>query len=449
MKLALFTLALFSPAVEAILPPTLPSWEPTYDMSLSTLTMQCNGSGWSDPTRGAEFGVVSYDWSNAKSQWAMSQPMDCEERLIQQASMTKAANPNTHSWVYRNVVKALPWFTSVREILDDPAYSGFFLKFDPDVDAAVPRCAPENQTKCSIFYHDQMQTPAVPTPDNPNPDGSCPETGCNSGLNPTGEYLFDHRNSSLLPWLLEKHILSETAIGHPDVDGMFMDDYWCSNLVCSSVPTTPGCPCSDPVQGATEVDANQQKDMGLSDEDIRDLYYAWDANMQAIQQAIVDNGAYTWSLMAGQGNANAMPDLLTKNNCATKLRAACSSTSEWQTESKLFGLTVEDNEPSQLEEDVAFFLLARGDYAWLGWGTWGMTWPFNPSPAHGELPPLPNGVPRPEMIDRDFGKPVDTDGFCQEDQDGVFTREWTSGTVELDCNNFVGSVPTVAGGMRG
>ena len=107
--------------------------------------------------------------------------------------MTKAANPNTHSWVHRNIVKALPWFSSVREILDDPAYSGFFLKFDTDVDTAVPRCAAENATKCSLFYHDQMQTPAVPTPENPNPDGSCPETGCNSGLNTTGEYLFDHR----------------------------------------------------------------------------------------------------------------------------------------------------------------------------------------------------------------------------------------------------------------
>ena len=38
---------------------------------------------------------------------------------------------------------------------------------------------------------------------------------------------------------------------------------------------------------------------------------------------------------------------------------------------------------------VAFFLLARGPYAWIGWGTWGMTWPFNAEPAHGELPPLP------------------------------------------------------------
>jgi hypothetical protein len=49
---------------------------------------------------------VSYDWSNAKAQWAASKPMDCEERLLQQATMTKQLNPASHVFVYRNVVKA-------------------------------------------------------------------------------------------------------------------------------------------------------------------------------------------------------------------------------------------------------------------------------------------------------------------------------------------------------
>lgn len=31
----------------------------------------------------------------------------------------------------RNLVKALPWFQSVREKLLDPAYSSWFLRFDP------------------------------------------------------------------------------------------------------------------------------------------------------------------------------------------------------------------------------------------------------------------------------------------------------------------------------
>ena len=68
-----------------------------------------------------------YDWSNAKAQWVDAQPMDCEERLLTQAMFTKKANPSSHVFVHRNLVKALPLFTSVRVILDDPQYAGFLL----------------------------------------------------------------------------------------------------------------------------------------------------------------------------------------------------------------------------------------------------------------------------------------------------------------------------------
>jgi hypothetical protein len=39
--------------------------------------------------------------------------MDCEERLLSQAAMVKAVNPDTKVFVYRNLVKALPWYTNV------------------------------------------------------------------------------------------------------------------------------------------------------------------------------------------------------------------------------------------------------------------------------------------------------------------------------------------------
>jgi len=52
--------------------------------------------------------------------------MDCEERLLHQALMIKDARPEAHVWVYRNTIKALPWFSSVRAILTDPVYSGIY-----------------------------------------------------------------------------------------------------------------------------------------------------------------------------------------------------------------------------------------------------------------------------------------------------------------------------------
>ena len=68
--------------------------------------------------------------------------MNAAERMVTQAAMTKAKNPEGHVWVYRNLVKALPWFHTVREKLLDPAYSAFFLKFDATQKGnySVPQC---------------------------------------------------------------------------------------------------------------------------------------------------------------------------------------------------------------------------------------------------------------------------------------------------------------------
>lgn len=317
---------------------------------------------------------------------------------------------------------------------------GWFLKFDgsqPRSAYHVPACAAENASKCSVFYHDQEQTPEVPTTANPHPDGSCTET-CECGANPCGEYLFDHRNgSSLQNWIVNELILGPTGLGHPAVDGFFIDDYWCSDVQCKAEPGTPGCPCGDPVQGPTEVDKYNQVDMGLSDDDVRDLTLAWSTTMGMVQSAILNASGYTWSLMHGQNNANAMPQLLKADTCRLQLASACQATSVWQTQAMLAGVTVSGSNVTQLGQDLAFFLLARGDFAWLGWGVWGMTWPFNPEPAHGQLPPLPHGVPRPTALDVDYGEPS---GLCVEATTGVFRREWSKASVELDCNSFEASI---------
>jgi len=99
-------------------------------------------------------------------------------------------------------VKALPWFSAVRKKLDDPAFSGFFLKFNSTSGQPhVPRC--DNRTsppKCSIFYHDQLQSPEWNGTVDVHSlnDGNCTAGGCDCGKNPCGEYLYDHRNGSML-----------------------------------------------------------------------------------------------------------------------------------------------------------------------------------------------------------------------------------------------------------
>ena len=55
----------------------------------------------------AKFGLVDYDWSNAKKTWANQSPMDADGMLVKQAARNKAANPSAKVFVYRNIVKAL------------------------------------------------------------------------------------------------------------------------------------------------------------------------------------------------------------------------------------------------------------------------------------------------------------------------------------------------------
>ena len=61
--------------------------------------------------------------------------------------------------------------------------------------------------------------------------------------------------------------------------------------------------------------------MGLSDQDIADITVGWLETMTAAQNYIVQQGGYTWSLIPGQSNANAMPQLLSKDTCALQMIA--------------------------------------------------------------------------------------------------------------------------------
>jgi hypothetical protein len=154
-------------------------------MSLSTAIEPCNYSSTGfDLDFASKFGYVDWDWSNSKEHWANTQPMSCEETLTQAAEATHARNPHARVFVYRNLVKALPWFSSVREKLDDPSFSGFFLHFGTSA-PHVPRC--DNITgKCSVYYHDQLQTPGfnrLNDRDGLN-GGNCTRGGCDCGANP-------------------------------------------------------------------------------------------------------------------------------------------------------------------------------------------------------------------------------------------------------------------------
>jgi hypothetical protein len=140
--------------------------------------------------------------------------MDCEERLLTQAAMVKAASPDTKVFVYRNIVKALPWYTSVWTKLADPQFAGWFLRFSGANNYHVPQCDDTySPPLCSDLYHDQDQTPR-----HPRGDGSCVDL-CDCGGVPCGEYLWDHRNASLRSYLINEFVLGATGLQNENVSG--------------------------------------------------------------------------------------------------------------------------------------------------------------------------------------------------------------------------------------
>jgi hypothetical protein len=495
----------------------------------------------------------------------MAKPMDCEERLVEQAALVKSVNPTAKVWVYRNLVKALPWYTSVREKLLDPQYSGFFLKFNQSKSAPpphVPKCAESlvgGPTKCSEFYHDQEQTPRngkgytpPPPPFNPGPttwtlynpgngvsgehpadnlsiwlapgpatdyatyeacqlaadtamqtnsairmftwwappptsttSGTCwfhnhvemsrggsysPEAGhvmgykgpaadaparentganyntcigdcdCGDGL-PCGEYLWDHRNGSMLQnFLVNEFVLNPTTgLKNPNVDGFYFDDGWTNKPapVPSWAPKTYRQCDMWKTGGATEEDFYCVADMGLSQADVNLITQNHNDLMAKVFDAVVANGGFAWPLLTSR---SASLDLKNpKPTCAADLRARCSAKGSYHNDTLMFEFTrktFHDAFPlPYVEQDVAQFLLVRGPYAYIGHSWMGCIQPSGYVTGNST-----KGYDRPAALDIDYGEPVDATCTETAPQSGVFVRNWSKASVKMDCNSYEGTI---------
>ncbi len=123
--------------------------------------------------------------------------------MLANVEAIRAINPTAITWVYRNGIKALPWFTTVRKLLEDPAMWGFFMPYAGCMPSPGHYVCGDNAT--ANLYHDFEQTP----------------TGdCGVGIQ-CGEYVFNHRNASLLPnFLLKDYFFGATSAGSPAVMGV-------------------------------------------------------------------------------------------------------------------------------------------------------------------------------------------------------------------------------------
>ena len=177
----------------------LPPWKPSWNMSLSTVIQPCNASGMFDTAFGSRFGIVDFDFENAWKQWSNEKPMDAETLMVEAAVSNQRANPESRSFVYRDLLKARSFFKKTREKLDAPAYSGWFLQFDPKLKGHYHTADCDHNfepPKCSKYYHDQTNTPQMDVPHNVTPFGphaKGPPRGypciepCDCGVQPCGE----------------------------------------------------------------------------------------------------------------------------------------------------------------------------------------------------------------------------------------------------------------------
>ena len=407
----------------------VPTWPQTWQMNRSTILMTCNYSGFTDPRSTVGWAIVDYDWSNAKGTgsadgWAKHKPMDCEEMLVKQVQMAHALSPNTGYFIYRNAIKALNWYTTVRTKLYDPAYASWFLKFNcsgssPTSSCHVPVCDNNySPPLCTALYHDQGQTPGYP-----HGDGDCAAPACDCGKNPCGEYLFDFRSlhvevngQSMIDWYVNEYFFSETGAGNPLVAGFYTDDSWSSS-------------------GPTEMDANSVRDMGLSAQDVADVTAGYILAQAALYPEILKRGKFVWDQTLNHDpyaplNGDCPQPWVRKASCSADLRDLCVPMAAPQTRTLLYGFSpgsctgTDPRQLTEVETDVVNFLLVRGPYAYLGNGWSGCGF------GTAEFPP---------QLNLDYG---DALGMCAETApgSGVFRREFTKSTVQMDCSSYTPSI---------
>lgn len=379
--------------------------------------MPCNDTGLIRPEVLSNFKTVSVDWSNGKrgpQGWVSTPlPMDAETPLVRQAEILAAANPGQRVFTYLNLVIAYPWFPTIREKLTDPAYSGWFIRFNPtppnNGSYYSPPCDNNfNPPLCTDFFHSQDQTPGFP-----HGDGDCPGP-CDCGGVPCGFYLFNHANETLCKWLLDDVVFGPNALGHPSkaIQGVYLDDNWQDFY---NPIDAPDC-AANPIGGPTEVNSHCIQDTGLTQADTTANTLGWRSMMLELQARMQATQTFSWAFFTEiSWGAPATPHMckafFTNNG------------TDYYDRALMMGMKVVNRTQDTVMRDLVTFLLIRGPYAYIG------------DPWQGCNSEGPSPLP-PEVL-LDYGVPLGNITLVGDD---TFTREWSNATVSFNCTAYEASV---------
>ena len=446
-------------------PPFAASWR----MNDSTLLYWRNASGYQDSATLKQYALVMLDWAHAAKLWINAyHPMNTGAVLAEQCRRLKRVHPTGKCVVYRNTVKAMNQYADVSALIDDPAYAGFFLHWKPGAtyqsehcdlktsggpplmpnpqigcrnltasDVHVPMCDGANRSKCSpCLYFGTHQIPIVPgnnwqNTSHPFQNLSCSIAAggqCDCGESPCGEYLFDYRNQSLREWFVDTFM--KKALADSNVDGLVLDDSW-----------STGFP--------SEEEKHCILDTGLSPADVRAITQGWESARNKLGALAAARGSYIAPTYGGDSLVKRIGGSASK--CVERMRFFCRpdapvaaphyfSVLYEKVPSPTFGLV-----PINMDLDMAYFLLARGPYGWIGSGPI-LGWQLSHWWTKGKVRLIEPKDFRPHWFDADFGVPVGGEGEeeqCEETvpgKSGVFVRNWTKAVVTVDCGQLQGDI---------
>lgn len=241
-----------------------------------------------------------------------------------------------------------------------------------------------------LFLLNQPGNPGNLTPGTPyGEDAGGPGAGCR-------QFFWNYSNPDAVGYVLGVSNQGALATGSPYVDGIFHDD---SQALPQEHPNAPA-------------------NMGLTPLQLLEVQNATYNYFNLAIKTLASNGKFIWQGFSGMQNSD--PDGMglapTPSTCASYMATVC--TPSWQDVPytvQWSGLAPGDKLPV-----LAAFLIGRGPYAYIGFA-----WTGGGS-IH--LPPWD-----PIWDEYDVGVPT---GLCQEESQGVFSRQWSKGKASLDCNNW-------------
>jgi len=161
--------------------------------------------------------------------------------------------------------------------------------------------------------------------------------------------------------------------------------------------------------------------------------------MRTVVAAIIEHGGCAWQRFNGGSgfwsDVTHPPDYnetvqwtlgAQGEACSASLRAACKAGSPQQRSAYHYNFDDMKNKTA-LVQQLAGFLLMRGNYSWFGYGFQGCSQPYY----------------RPAELDADYGHPL---GLCEESSPGVFSRTYSHAHVSIDCSSYQATIaPKEAG----